>query len=105
MIPKKLEKTSTPTTKYRHVYFVHWTYDALLADEIGLLLRCRWGIGCTFGRRCCCDDNCGNRFRGACCHVLLELLRLDRLNANLKEERQTVSLEIQIQKQRMSDFL
>lgn len=49
------------------------------------LLRCRRGVGCTFRWRCCCDYNCGNRLRGACCNVLLELLGLNGLDANLKK--------------------
>lgn len=70
---KNLENKSTLLTKYR------------LAGETGSLLSCGWGIRCTFGRRCCCDYNRGNGLRGACCHVLLKLLRRNGLDANLNK--------------------
>lgn len=74
---------------YRAVNFPDKTYYSLqyyhylLSDETGSLMRCRRRVSGTFGWRCCRDYNCGNRFRRACCHVLLELLRLHRLDANL----------------------
>lgn len=47
-----------------------------------------WGVWWAFRRRCCRDDDRGNRLRGARSHVLLQLLRLDGLDADLnKNER------------------
>lgn len=56
-----------------------------LAGVTGSLLGCGGGVGRTFGRRCCCDDDGGDGLWGACCHVLLKLLRWNGLNANLKQ--------------------
>lgn len=48
-------------------------------------LSWRWGVWWAFRRRCCCDDDRGDRLRGARSHVLLQLLRLDGLDANLNK--------------------
>lgn len=44
-----------------------------------------WGVRGTFRGRCRCDHDRGDRLRGACSHVLLQLLRLDGLDANLNK--------------------
>lgn len=56
-----------------------------LGGGAGSLLSGRGGVGCTFGRRCCCDDDSGDRLWGARCHVLLKLLCRNSLDADLKQ--------------------
>lgn len=65
-------------------------------DETGSLLSCGGGIRCTFGRRCCCDDDRGNRLWGACCHVLLKLLRRNSLDANLNKFQPSITYIISL---------
>lgn len=57
------------------------------------LLKRRWRIRCRFLWRSRCDDHCWHWLLGACCHVLLELLRLNRLDPNLKQKQSAVKTQ------------